>query len=306
MTLFDAYLIVDWNASNSPTTGKDSIWYCMISRVRNNRRVLGPENVATRHEAFQQILGLLAENVSQGLSTLVGFDFPYGYPSGFAAALGITHKKTAAWKQVWNFLSARVQDDKDNRNNRFEVAAELNKRISGANYPFWGCPSKKRCSTLSPTKPRGQFNLTLAEKRITENRTKNAQAVWKLFGAGAVGSQALMGIPHVAKLRNHARLKEVSRVWPFETGLRKLPERKQRDWLILHAEIYPAIIKLTQRSGEVADAAQVRCLAEHFADLDDPGELAIFFGGPDDLGEERRRIVQAIVQAEEGWILGVK
>jgi precorrin-8X/cobalt-precorrin-8 methylmutase len=300
---FDAYLIVDWSAKSKPTRGEDSIWYCMLLRIGDHLREVGPENPATRQEAFERIADLLVENVKRRLVTLVGFDFPYGYPSGFAAALGIKDKGRPAWEQVWDFLSEKIQDKKDNSNNRFKVAAALNKKISDARYPFWGCPTSKKCRTLLPTKltetpPR----IQLGEKRITECHVGTAKSVWQLYGRGSVGSQALMGIPYVARLHNHPDLAKLSRVWPFETGLR-LPMRGQKVPLVLHAEIYPAVLKeITPLPGKPKDAAQVLSLAKYFAKLDEEGELTAFFDGPDDLSDKER----SLVCSEEGWILGVE
>ena len=53
--------------------------------------------------------------------TLVGFDFPYGYPAGSAAALGLT-PDIPAWLGVWREITNRIIDRDDNSNNRFEVA----------------------------------------------------------------------------------------------------------------------------------------------------------------------------------------
>lgn len=299
---FDAYLIVDWSANGKPKTGKDSIWYCMLLRDGDHLREVGPENPATRQEVSKRIESLLIENIDRGLVTLVGFDFPYRYPSGFGAALGLEDGERPIWRQIWDFLSEEIRDKENNSNNRFRVAAALNNKISSANYPFWGCPRNMTCPTLSPTKPHGQFSCLLADKRITERRINAAKSAWQLFYKGAVGSQALLGIPYVARLRNHPRLAEFSQVWPFETGMRKLPERKQRSWLVLHAEIFPAIINVTPTQHEIKDAAQVLSLAKHFARLDEEGELAAFFDGPDDLSDKER----SLVCSEEGWILGVE
>lgn len=74
----------------------------------------------------------------------------------------------------------------------------------------------------------------LAEKRLTD--IGNMQPIWK-YGNGSVGSQALLGIPHLPALRNDEVLAPVSRVWPFETGLAALPSRAERDYLIVHAEM---------------------------------------------------------------------
>ena len=92
------------------------------------------------------------------------------------------------------------------------------------------------------------------------------QPIWKLYGNGSVGSQALVGIPHLTALRNDPVLAPVSSVWPFETGLRRLPSRNCRDWLILHAEIYPSLVAV-ETTGEVKDRAQVR---QHLLFLSEP------------------------------------
>jgi len=64
---------------------------------------------------------------------------------------------------------------------------------------------------------------------------------------------------------------------------------------VIHAEIYPSLIKASPRPGEARDSAQVRTLAEHFALRDRSGDLAADFAAPD-----------AEVWREEGWILGVR
>jgi hypothetical protein len=127
------------------------------------------------------------------------------------------------------------------------------------------------------------------------------QPIWKLFGNGSVGSQALLGIPHLTALRNDSVLSPVSRVWPFETGLGALPSRPKRDFLIVHAEIYPSLLRIQLTAGQVKDAVQVRTMAAHFAALDDAGKLSTLLAGPAYLTpEDRERVEQ-----EEGWTLGV-
>ena len=98
-----------------------------------------------------------------------------------------------------------------------------------------------------------------------------------------------------------SELATVSRVWPFETGLVRLPNREDRDCLIVLAEIYPSLVAVRTTPGGVKDALQVEATASHFAALDDAGELSTLFAGPDWLtADERVR-----VEREEGWTLGV-
>ena len=114
--LFDAYIAVDWSASSMPKRGPDSVWYCVDGRA--------PENPSTRDEATDRLRGLLHDARRDGKRVLIGFDFPYGYPSGFAddAAPGTG----PPWRRTWNLLASKIRDGASNANNRFEVAAELN------------------------------------------------------------------------------------------------------------------------------------------------------------------------------------
>ena len=296
MPEFDAYLMVDWSASSRPATGADSIWYYLITRIGTRLHVAALENPSTRVAAMREISILLCGIARQGQTVLVGFDFPFGYPAGFADALGL--ERDRPWEQVWSELARRVVDRADNSNNRFAVAGELNHRISDACHPFWGCPRDCECSTLSSTKGRAGH---LAEKRLTDVGNMMLQPIWKLYGNGAVGSQALVGIPHIAALRNHPELATVSRVWPFETGLVPLPNRQNREYLIVLAEIYPSLVAIQTVPGGVKDALQVQATASHFAALDDAGDLATIFAGPDWLTTDER----VRVEREEGWTLGV-
>jgi hypothetical protein len=291
---FDAYLMVDWSASSRPVTGGDSVWYCLVVRTGDKHSVVALENPATRHRAAAEINDILRGLARREQMALVGFDFPYGYPAGFAATLGLTD--TPRWLGVRREIASRIVDRDDNSNNRFEVAGDLNRRISGGCYPFWGCPQRRESTTMSRTKG-GPGHL--AEKRLTD--IGNMQPIWKLFGNGSVGSQALLGIPHLTALRNDRVLSPASRVWPFETGFGALPSGPKRDYLIVHAEIYPSLLPIQPAAGEVKDAVQVRTMAAHFAALDDARQLSTLFAGPAYLTpEDGERVEQ-----EEGWTLGV-
>jgi precorrin-8X/cobalt-precorrin-8 methylmutase len=292
--LFGSYVMVDWSAAAVPRRGKDSIWIGHLRRERTTLRQEPPINVATRLEARDRLLALLAGNLAAGRSTLVGFDFPFGYPHGFAERLGLSGPP---WRAIWQLLADRIADGPSNANNRFEVAAALNRALCGGPAPFWGCPAAAAGRFLHRKHHRRHEALGLPEKRLADASLKGPQPVWKLAGAGAAGSQALTGIPVVHWLRNHPRLRHMSTVWPFETGLSPLPDRAR----ILFAEIYPSLVPAVPRRAEVKDSAQVRAIAAHFAALDEGGRLAsLFTGSPALAAEERRR-----VEAEEGWILGV-
>lgn len=290
--IFDRYVIVDWSASNRPRVGKDSVWVCMLDAAGH----LWTENAPTRGKAEVMIWEALRHLVAGGERVLVGFDFPYGYPAGFAAALGLTGPP---WLAVWRYLAARVQDDGEtNANNRFEVAAGINARLD--HQAFWGRPATQPFDHLSARRDRVVYRLEgedagLAEWREVEAvlraRRHHPQSAWKLFGNGSVGSQTLTGIPVVSRLRHAPGLSGTSAVWPFEVRAPQLPAGRGA---VIHAEIWPSLIDVPVVTGQVRDQAQVMCLARELRYRDRAGALAgMFTAGSGRAG------------SEEGWILGV-
>lgn len=138
--------MVDWSASSRPTTGSDSIWYCLITRTGTSLHVVALENPSTRVAAMAEIRNLLCGLARQERTVLVGFDFPFGYPAGFADALRLEGDRP--WDRVWSELVRSIVDRADNSNNRFEVAGELNRRLSGACYLVPETANALRCHRL--------------------------------------------------------------------------------------------------------------------------------------------------------------
>ncbi len=295
--IFDSYLMVDWSAANTPRRGRDSIWLCHLVRHGNTLLAAAPENLATRQAAHERLRELLCTDLAQQRSVVVGCDFPFGYARGLAERLGLSRP---AWRAVWDEIASRLQDGPDNANNRFDVATQLNARISGRAFPFWGCPTRKAAPCLAKTHHRRHEAEGLAERRLTDMRLRRLQPGWKLLGTGSAGSQALTGIPVVRRLRDDRLLAARAQIWPFETGLRPLG-RAETGGRIIFAEIYPSIVTVRPNSDEVKDSAQVRAIAGHFADLDRSGALGPVFAGDPALSAGDR----AIVEDEEGWVLGI-
>ncbi len=296
--LFDAYLMVDWSAANVPATGADSVWIASAERRDDALTPLRLVNPSTRRAAVALLADLLSDLTARDRVSLVGFDFAFGYPSGFARRL---RGEEADWRKVWKEVAARVRDGENNANNRFEVAAALNQRISGGPFPFWGCPATAAGPLLSPRKSAG-FDDTLAELRLCDSAAGGSHPVWKLAYPGCVGSQTLLGIAHLHALRHHPWLAEVARVWPFETGLRAVQRPGHGGWRVLFAEIYPSIFDSRAVAHEVKDARQVQAVVEQVSRLDEAGRLAALFAGPPTLTAEQR----LAIETEEGWILGIE
>ena len=296
--LFNAYIIVDWSAASKPNTGADSVWIGVLKRDVRFRLAFEAFNPATRHEAEAKLVAILEDLKKRNERALLGFDFPLGFPRGFAAALNLNGEHP--WRSAWDQLDKMVKDKADNTNNRFGVASEINRRMTGGPFPFWGCPPKDALTTLQPKRTREHGPADLPELRHAEVAAKGAASIWKLYYNGSVGGQAILGIPVVRRLK--LARGDALQVWPFETGFKALTEADLAGVDVVAAEVYPSMMKAVPANGEVKDLAQVRAAAEHFARLDEAGKLGAVFGhsksAPADLVLD--------VQSEEGWILGAE
>jgi len=254
-----------------------------------------PAYARTRHDAVEQLATVIEKELDADRRVLIGFDFPFGYPSGVAAHL--TGEASAL--ALWDWLASRIEDTADNDNNRYEVAEKINRNYPGIG-PFWGRPGSWRYPEV-PTREsrRTERETHPPERRIADSQATGAKTVWQLAYAGSVGSQVLLGLPAIKRLIEHPRMKGRLAVWPFETGLRA-PEAHA-----VVAEIYPSLLRkeIEERKGEgeIPDAAQVRVNAEAFARLDALDGLSPLFEGAPFLDAEERHIVET----EEAWILGL-
>lgn len=307
MPLFDAYIFIDWSAANRATPRNpcaDSVWMGHLVRHHCQEETYH----RTRTDCISRLLPLLLNHVAMGRRVLVGFDFPYGYPAGFCDALGLP-SGPHEWLGIWTELANRITDRDDNTNNRFVVASKLNAIAgNGRCGPFWGCPVKTTFSSLHSCSPGFPFTasngISLERLRLVEQRLRGTQETWKLYGAGSVGSQALVGIPHVYTVRHHSRLSRCSQVWPFETGFTPVPV-PDRGPFVLHTEIWPGVIAnqtkqlLAADPSLIRDQAQVRSLCQWAEALDDAGQLGQLFEQPPGLTAQQ---IEMCIQ-QEGWVL---
>ena len=286
--LVDRVVVVDWSANSTPKTGRDSIWLARHDADGTTSTL----NVPTRAQAVEILFRLLTLDASR---TLLAVDFSLGFPTGTAAAVGCAH---ATWAGMWALLTSMVDDDPRNRNNRFDVARELNRRTTPDAGPFWGCPPSKVSSVLTTTKvPTGG----LPEWRLTEAALRSAGhrpfSCWQLLGAGAVGSQTLLGIPALRRLVSRLEADgHPTHVWPFTTGARR-PDPAPGTTVV--AEVWPSLVEVPL-DDRVRDEAQVATLASTLVSLDRRRRLAELFE-PDLTSGERH-----VVETEEGWVLGAR
>ncbi|ETX15977.1 molybdopterin biosynthesis protein MoeA [Roseivivax halodurans JCM 10272] len=271
---FDTIVVVDWSARSAPSPErptKDAIW---IGTVRDGGEAEATY-LRTRHAAETHLVSLLERERKDGRRVLAGFDFSFGYPRGFAR--GVTGSDDTL--ALWAWLEEAVEDRPDNANNRWDVARRLNALFPGVG-PFWGCPAGEASAEL-PARGTERRGHGLPERRRAETLLPRMQPCWKLYTTGSVGSQALLGLPMLHRLRQ--RFGADLAVSPFEP-----PERA-----IVLAEVFPSLIAqaIAARAGpdEIADRAQVRVLSEALARLD-PARLSGMLREGD---------------TEEGWILGL-
>jgi hypothetical protein len=294
--LFSAYVIVDWSAASKPAQGADSIWIGVLKRDVRFRMAFEAFNPSTRAEAETKLNAVLDDLKKRSERALVGFDFPLGFPRGFAAALKLPGERP--WRSAWDQLAKMVTDKPTNLNNRFGVASEINRRLTGGPFPFWGCPPKDALTTLQPKRTRAHGPDDLPEFRHAELAAKGAASIWKTYYNGSVGGQAILGIPVVRRLKD--KRGDAVKVWPFETGYKALTEADLAGVAVVLAEVYPSMVKPQGSAGEVKDLQQVRTLAEHFARLDEGNKLGALFGP----GKSTPADVVLEAEREEGWILG--
>ncbi|WP_438852421.1 cobalamin biosynthesis protein CbiG [Brevundimonas nasdae] len=298
--LFDAYVVADWTAAENKKLGDTSLWIGVAKRDVRFRLYTETHNVATRAEGEALLASILAEHRKRGDRVLVGLDFNFGYPKGTAQRLKLDG---APWQAMWKFIASNIVDKADNTNNRYQVAAKMNRLMTDEAWPLWGAPAKQAQRWLTTTKPPAGAGADIPEFRATEDAARKGRlqpkSVWQMHGAGAVGGQTLVGIPAVRRLLES--LGPSGAVWPFGTGWRALTPDDVEPLSALVVEVWPSMFNAKPNDGEYKDQAQVRTTAEALALMDEAGDLAGKFAPPASATPE---LIEQVEQ-EEGWILGV-
>ena len=271
---FALIVAVDWSARSQPSPiqeSPDSVWLAWKRSGCEPCRAY----CRTRLEAVARLDSLL--DGTEG-SALVTFDFPFGYPAGSGML---------AKRGLYADIARRITDGDDNANNRFEVAAALNAELNdGRPGPFWGCPPSHQRTTLTANGT-SRAGAPFPEYRTAERLAgRGIQSCWKLFGAGAVGSQMLLGLPVLHRVLQRSEAK----VWPFETGW----DRNVEGTVL--AEIWPRLFPDDNHDHPIKDARQVLASVRWMAERG-PAILA----RPASMSPEE----EARVMAGEGWILGL-
>ena len=265
MTAFDTVVMVDWSGGNDrgPHPVKDAIWACVARQGRAEQ----PQYLRNRQAAEGWITDFLDSERAAGRRVLAGFDFPFGYPQGFAQAL--TGKPSPL--ALWDWFEARIEDT-PKANNRFDLAGQINGMFGGKG-PFWANGLARDIMGLPRTKA-GHAN-PFPDRRVVETRAKGAFTCWQMAGAGAVGSQVFMGLPVLSRLRRRFG----AAVWPFE------PLTSD----IAFVEIWPSLVLGRGPDDQIRDAWQVAETARMVSAL----------------SEATLREILDVDAPEEGWIFGL-
>ncbi len=266
---FDSFAVVDWSGGNDtgPTPRKDAIWAgAVLGKVE-----VEPTYLRNREIALVWLQNLIAAEIAAGRRLLIGFDFPFGYPQGFAKAVTGMDDPLA----IWEFFASNLKDT-PKANNRFDLAGTLNAQFPGTG-PFWFNGLKRDIPHL-PRKGKDRTGHGMAERRKVETLAKGSFSCWQMGGAGAVGGQVMTGLAALQKLRR-AFPQEIA-VWPFQP----------LDAPVAFVEIWPSLINASVRNtNDIRDRAQVGLLSRALARLESSK-----------LAEMMR-----CDAPEEGWILGL-
>ncbi len=315
MALFDFYVVVDWSGGARRRANRpDCIWIALGQRTADEPVT---HSFFSRTEAIHLIGALLAQEIKAKRRVLICFDFAYGYPVDFAAALQAATGKSdreLPWLLVWQYLRKAIKDDEgttpgakpSNRSNRFEVANQMNALLSAdpkSAGPFWSASPEAAYRYIPQNRPSQPFQsaqgYVVKGLRLTDEHA-NSGSPFRLFGTASVGSQSLTGIARLHELRNDPMLAPVSAVWPFETGWATRAKWLPKHVAILHAEIYPSVRE--PKPDTIKDRGQVRAMWEWARDLDRQNLLWCEFCRPLDIEPGSRE--DMAVQLTEGWILG--
>jgi molybdopterin molybdotransferase len=275
VTGFDSVLVVDWSAASrrAPRTPtKDAIWLGLVRQREAHEAIY----CRSRIEAEARIALFFEQEMQAGRRVLAAFDFPFGYPRGFARRLTGSDDPLL----LWDWIAARIKDSEQGANNRFDVAEEMNAAFDGPG-PLWGKTHRDRWPGI-PYNKRGIRFDEVPEKRTCDRIARTSSSCFQLCYNPTVGSQVLMGLPMLSRLR---RMEGVA-VWPFE---------EWQDARVVLAEIWPGSInravKRAESDGGIRDAHQVRLLARALSRL----PVSRLDRMMTDLPPEA---------AEEAWVLG--
>lgn len=291
MPLFDTLIMADWSAANVPGPKKPHKDRCWVGRLSPGRDQPQLAYCRTRAAAREVIRQWTAEAAPRG-RTLIGFDFPFGYPAGSGLPGG---------RALAERFGALLQEDARDRNNRFDLAGRLNQELSpDTEGPFWGHPASQSYPGLWTTRPK-PWPASIPEYRIADQALRHLgiQSVWKLAYPASVGSQVFTGMASIHHLLQDPAFADAA-IWPFETQWEKALAP------VTIAEIWPNLFYPAWKEHpaaarhEIRDAQQIAATLLALADADHEDRIGVMLAAPGDRSGDEL----AIIEHQEGWIVG--
>lgn len=182
-------IAVDW--SGARVRAAKTIWLAEVIEGRLVRL----ENGRGR----EQVFGYLKAEAERDPRVIVGFDFAFSLPAWFLEERGFTSAR-----ELWELADREAEE-----------------WLARCAPPFWGRPGKGRPDLGSA---RGHFRRT--DTAVPDTGGIRPKSVFRIGGAGAVGTGSLRGMPILHRLSEAG-----FSVWPFDS-----PEPP------LIVEIYPRIL----------------------------------------------------------------
>ena len=182
---FKRFVAIDWSGAKSQRTQRQAIVRGVVERVDGRLRVTTLEGCRDREE----IVDWLAERAGDGVSTLVGLDFPFSYAIPFLDRLGVPDFSALLAYMVSlengqafvDTCGKWFRDGIHDRDHLTRRHVERLPRTRGAESPLRALP--------------------------------DGNGRYRFLGARQVGKAAITGIAAIARLKEKARS---VRVWPLE------------------------------------------------------------------------------------------
>ncbi len=202
---------VDWSGAKSGAASK--IW---LAEVRDHR-LTRLESGRGRREIAEHLISEASANPN----LVVGLDFAFSFPYWYVETLG-----PKCVEDLWELVAEEGED-----------------WLLSCRPPFWGRPGKR--------KPDLSEYFRATEREASKSKGSNPQSVFKIGGAGAVGTGSIRGMPHLAILRKNG-----FSIWPFH---------KVKTPLLL--EIYPRLLTGSVIKSDFDEREAY--LAKYYPEIDD-------------------------------------
>ena len=165
-------IAVDWSGSKDEGGQRKHIWLAEAE----SGRLIRLENRRTRDE----VVAVLVEEIESGGSVVIGLDFAFSFPEWYLQRCNRQNVRT-----LW------------------DLAAEKGDQwLAGDTCPFWGRPGRYQ---------KRPANLTVDLRFRQTDEDHGGKSVFQVYGAGAVGTGTIRGLPALARLQDAG-----ATIWPFD------------------------------------------------------------------------------------------